>query len=199
VSKSIRAGERYGDWLVLAELGKRSRHYFARCRCSCGTEREIQTNNLRNGISKRCRPCSIAATNKLRTKGGKFARVAKPSRPPPTSPRGANRLPRSAELAGRDYSPPPPPRELAGERHRSPATYVAPELAGARYQAPDKPPPELAGAYREAPSPAAKPTQRPSVPRPSVPPAWFVLAVAVDDILSRIRVELDAQVTWRWR
>ena len=61
----ISPGDRFHDWVVIEEVQRRvfannhSCRYF-RCRCAaCGvTEKEIQLNTLRSGISKRCVHCS---------------------------------------------------------------------------------------------------------------------------------------------
>ena len=53
------AGKRFGRWTVIerAEDKRDSRGYpivVYRCRCDCGTEREIYANSLRSGRSKSC-------------------------------------------------------------------------------------------------------------------------------------------------
>lgn len=57
------AGRRVGDWLVLDRAGVApSGKALWRCRCKCGRERVLQGVALRSGTTKRCRPCSTAAS-----------------------------------------------------------------------------------------------------------------------------------------
>ncbi len=48
--------KKYGDWTVISEQrvceGKKGLHY--KCRCLCGTERDVKIANLKSGISKGC-------------------------------------------------------------------------------------------------------------------------------------------------
>jgi len=56
-------GERVGAWTVLARVASRGKQGARwRCRCACGTEREITTARLRGTPALRwCRACQIAA------------------------------------------------------------------------------------------------------------------------------------------
>lgn len=57
------AGERIGAWTVVARVPSRGKAGARwRCRCACGTEREITTARLRGTPALRwCRACQIAA------------------------------------------------------------------------------------------------------------------------------------------
>ena len=54
-------GLTFGDWLVLAHAGTRSRKQYWTCRCKCGHEKDVESYTLTAGRSKSCRPCSAAA------------------------------------------------------------------------------------------------------------------------------------------
>lgn len=45
------AGRRFGFWLVLERADRRK---FWRCRCDCGTLREVAGGNLRDGLTRSC-------------------------------------------------------------------------------------------------------------------------------------------------
>lgn len=47
-------GQRFGLWTVIAEAANRGRRAYWLCRCDCGTEREVNTDNLRSGRSQAC-------------------------------------------------------------------------------------------------------------------------------------------------
>lgn len=53
-------GLKYNSWTVLEYIGpdKRSKDSVWKCRCSCGTEKELKINNLVNGKSKQCPKCA---------------------------------------------------------------------------------------------------------------------------------------------
>lgn len=46
-------GTRVGRWTVVAEISKGGRKYY-RCRCDCGTEREIYYRSILTGVSQSC-------------------------------------------------------------------------------------------------------------------------------------------------
>ena len=48
------AGNRYGRLIVLGEAGRRGKRRFVRCRCDCGTEKEIHLDSLRTGKTQSC-------------------------------------------------------------------------------------------------------------------------------------------------
>lgn len=50
------AGQKYGTWTCLTYAGNK----MWSCRCDCGNEREVETGNLRNGTSTKCRKCVAA-------------------------------------------------------------------------------------------------------------------------------------------
>lgn len=50
-SKPLKVGDRYGEWVVI-DKGKKSGHSL--CRCSCGVEREVNNQSLKNGRSRSC-------------------------------------------------------------------------------------------------------------------------------------------------
>lgn len=49
--------ETYNNWTILCFHGRNKRR--ALCRCSCGTEKIVNTYDVRSGKSKRCKDCSI--------------------------------------------------------------------------------------------------------------------------------------------
>ena len=55
-SRKIEIGQVFGAWTVIGNSDKKSKskviHY--KCRCSCGTERDVSGVSLRHGISKSC-------------------------------------------------------------------------------------------------------------------------------------------------
>lgn len=44
----------YQNWTVIGETVRKGSHYFAMCRCVCGTEKMVETASLRNGKSASC-------------------------------------------------------------------------------------------------------------------------------------------------
>ena len=62
-TKTDLTGQSFGEWTVLAPGTKPG---YVLCRCSCGTEREVQSTSLRSGTSRSCgctqRPTSGTAT-----------------------------------------------------------------------------------------------------------------------------------------
>lgn len=55
----------YGNWLVLSFVKTDKNVSFWLCRCSCGTEKIVRGNTLRNGHSTSCGVCSHKPTNIL--------------------------------------------------------------------------------------------------------------------------------------
>ena len=57
-------GHTFGFWTVISVAPRDTWQNCSRahwiCRCKCGRERSIPTNNLRNGASTQCRSCSLA-------------------------------------------------------------------------------------------------------------------------------------------
>lgn len=47
-------GKIYGLWLVTGLAPKKARHYFYRCKCSCGNIRNVDRVNLLSGRSRSC-------------------------------------------------------------------------------------------------------------------------------------------------
>lgn len=78
----LKAGQRYGKWLVLHD---QQFNFIQRvkCRCECGTEREVDAGNLRRGHSKSCGCVSkavlaVAGTQRRKhevNEGDKFGRL----------------------------------------------------------------------------------------------------------------------------
>lgn len=50
----VAAGTSIGHWTVIAEAPKRYGLRHLKCRCVCGTERDVFIGNLRKGLSKSC-------------------------------------------------------------------------------------------------------------------------------------------------
>ena len=48
-------GRRFGKWTV---MGRSDRPYYWRCRCDCGTEKDVYYNSLLSGNSSGCNSCS---------------------------------------------------------------------------------------------------------------------------------------------
>jgi hypothetical protein len=48
------AGVRFGEWYVLSFAGSRTGRPRWRCRCSCGTERDVLAFQLTGGMSRSC-------------------------------------------------------------------------------------------------------------------------------------------------
>lgn len=74
-------GKRFGRWLVVKYLGKRSSDRPSRpgqvdlrdvvwCRCDCGTEREVPVQGLRSGTSRSCGCLKIEGVRARSTKHG---------------------------------------------------------------------------------------------------------------------------------
>ena len=60
-------GQRFGAWEALHRsdrLGKAGSFWM--CRCDCGRLRTERSAALRNGTTKRCKACSMAALNTRR-------------------------------------------------------------------------------------------------------------------------------------
>lgn len=51
-------GNVYGEWTVLYRAPNRSKNIMWHVRCSCGFEKDVQSGNLRNGKSTKCRKCA---------------------------------------------------------------------------------------------------------------------------------------------
>jgi len=47
-------GQRFGGWRVLTRVLRADRKIHWRCRCDCGQERDVNTENLTSGRSKSC-------------------------------------------------------------------------------------------------------------------------------------------------
>ena len=47
-------GKQFGRWTVIELTGKKNQEYYWKCRCECGTEREVAGSSLRKGKSKSC-------------------------------------------------------------------------------------------------------------------------------------------------
>ena len=54
-------GEKFGRWEVLGEAPKRNRRRFWKCKCECGTIKNVSVRSLCIGTSKGCRKCNDAS------------------------------------------------------------------------------------------------------------------------------------------
>ncbi len=50
----VKVGDQFNDWKVIGIAEKRSVNEYYRCRCVCGTEREVFRGSLLGGRSKSC-------------------------------------------------------------------------------------------------------------------------------------------------
>lgn len=69
-------GQRFGRWTVLRYSGKKSKNHYWKCKCDCGTEKEVRGSSLTSGGTLSC-GCLISEFNR-RTKtthGGKNTRL----------------------------------------------------------------------------------------------------------------------------
>ncbi len=80
-------GKTFGDWTVLAiaeplisgkaSEGKSRKHVRWRCRCACGTEKDVLAGNLTRGLSQSCGDCArVRAWKKRRGNQGRSGRAA---------------------------------------------------------------------------------------------------------------------------
>lgn len=60
-------GIRFDKWLV---IGTSTKPYSVRCRCDCGTEKDIRYRHLYSGHTRSCVPCSGDKVAKAKTKHG---------------------------------------------------------------------------------------------------------------------------------
>ena len=51
---NIEIGTNYGRWTVTGKGTTRNRRTYIPCKCSCGTEREVEYQNLKSGTSTSC-------------------------------------------------------------------------------------------------------------------------------------------------
>jgi len=58
-------GQRFGRWTVVARARKKGAFGRWRCRCDCGTKRDVFASNLRNGKSSSC-GCAVSNAERLR-------------------------------------------------------------------------------------------------------------------------------------
>lgn len=47
-------GQKFGRWTVIAPAHKRHRQQYCTCRCECGTIRDVELTQLKNGSSQSC-------------------------------------------------------------------------------------------------------------------------------------------------
>ncbi len=59
----LRDGQRFGLWTVIEAYPEKGKKDHARCRCDCGTVREIFRPALIAGQTKKCRKCHIRSTS----------------------------------------------------------------------------------------------------------------------------------------
>lgn len=69
IARKEMVGKRYGKWTVLEDMPK---EYTSKtiskmlCRCECGTQKEVDMINLKNGRSTQCKSCSAKETLRRR-------------------------------------------------------------------------------------------------------------------------------------
>lgn len=62
----MKAGNRYGHWTLMSTVTIREDNYGTMlCRCDCGTEKRVRTQNLRRGATNSCGRCESAAEPKV--------------------------------------------------------------------------------------------------------------------------------------
>jgi hypothetical protein len=54
--RNLVIGSKIGDWEILYRIESSKRSRWA-CRCVCGSIRQVETSNLLNGLSTKCRAC----------------------------------------------------------------------------------------------------------------------------------------------
>ena len=56
IHKELLKGQRFNNWEVITYIGQKhgSRAYFYRCRCLCGSVKEVNAGHLTGGNSKSC-------------------------------------------------------------------------------------------------------------------------------------------------
>lgn len=54
MSRKIKNGDKFGEWVVIKAYSSTSPKYKSLCRCSCGVEKEVLNQNLVNGTSTSC-------------------------------------------------------------------------------------------------------------------------------------------------
>ena len=50
----LNIGQQFGRWTVIHEAKRRDNDRYWRCKCDCGTERDVLLSHLRNGTSRSC-------------------------------------------------------------------------------------------------------------------------------------------------
>lgn len=52
----VEIGEQFGEWKILdnTPILKGRGHYYYKCKCSCGVQKEVLNSNLKRGISTNC-------------------------------------------------------------------------------------------------------------------------------------------------
>ena len=64
-------GQRFGRLVVLEEAPKKNNKIVWYCKCNCGNEKIISSNNLRSGTTKSCGCLNIEKAKERQTKHGK--------------------------------------------------------------------------------------------------------------------------------
>ncbi len=52
--EALNSRNAFGRWTITGDAILRDGHYFVRCRCTCGTEKEVRLDVLKSGNSKSC-------------------------------------------------------------------------------------------------------------------------------------------------
>lgn len=69
---SIRIGDTFGRWTVLAYAGKQGTHHCWRCRCICGTLRSVRALRL---LSSRSRSCGCLTRERVKEACTRYGRA----------------------------------------------------------------------------------------------------------------------------
>ena len=67
-------GKRFGKWVVMSYIGKIKSRDVWRCKCDCGTEKDVQQRTLLNGDSTSC-GCDRIQKKRMKIEGKKFGKL----------------------------------------------------------------------------------------------------------------------------
>lgn len=67
---TISNGQIFGDWTVLRRLPVTGKNSKYRCKCICGREQDVYGNNLKRGLSQRCKSCRYARLSSVNAEHG---------------------------------------------------------------------------------------------------------------------------------
>lgn len=63
--RMVSPGQKFGKWTVLQKVERTGSTTYMMCRCECGVEQKITSQNLRNGRSTQCRKCRNKETRDM--------------------------------------------------------------------------------------------------------------------------------------